>query len=355
MKTPKVALFYDWLNQWGGAERVLLDILKIYPTAPVYTLVHNPTKTKWLPQKTNIITSFINSLPNAVNNPIYYTPLYPIALEQFNFSKFDIVISTTTTIGHCLLTSTQTLYLCYFHNINRYLYQKNIIPKIYQKIDQIYSHRPDHFLVSSKNVRQRIQKHYHRPATLIYPGVNLNNFKPNQKQPKKYFLVVSRLVAHKKTQIAIQACHQLNLPLVVVGTGRQLKKLKKLKQEITADTVTFTGSISQKKLINLYQNCQALICPQLEDFGLTPIEAQACGRPVIAFNKGGHRETIINAKTGILFPQQTVTCLAKTLKNFQIKNYHPQDCIKQAQHFSQKLFMLNFKKTVNYLWHQNTI
>ena len=124
MTKPKVALFYDWLNQWGGAEKVLLDLIKLYPKAPIYTLVHDPKKTNWLPKKTKVITSFINKLPFSKNNPIFYTPFYSIALEQFDFSDFDIVISTTSTIGHCLLIPSKTLFVCYFHNVNRHIYQK---------------------------------------------------------------------------------------------------------------------------------------------------------------------------------------------------------------------------------------
>ncbi len=357
----KVALFYDWLNQWGGAERVLLDILKIFPDAPIYTLVHNPAKTKWLPKKTKIITSFLQKLPNAINNPVYYTPLYPLALEQFDFSSFDIVISSTTTIGHCLLTPPKTLYLCYFHNINRHVYRQKhplIQPfiNVYKRHDQIYRQRPDYLLAGSKNAQNRLKKYYRRPSTLIYPGTNLNHFKPNQNQSQKYFLLVSRLVPHKKVDLAIHACHQLNLPLVIVGTGRQQKYLQKLKKQLRADNITFLHQVSSQKLLSLYQNCQALICPQHEDFGLTPIEAMACGKPVIALKKGGFLETVKPGTTGILFPQQNLNSLKQALQQFRPQNFNPQDCRHQAQKFSQKVFMLNFKKTIGRLCqtHQNT-
>ena len=120
---PRVALFYDWLNQWGGAEKVLLDLIELYPDAPIFTLVYDPKKTSWLPKNKKIISSFINRLPFSNSNPIFYTPFYSIVLEQFDFSQYDIVISTTSTIGHCLVTPPHTLYVCYFHNINRYIYQ----------------------------------------------------------------------------------------------------------------------------------------------------------------------------------------------------------------------------------------
>lgn len=345
MTFPKVALFYDWLNQWGGAEKVLLDILKIFPNAPVYTLVHDPAKTPWLPAQTKIISSFLNSFPLAKNNLPLYAPLYPLALEQFDFSAFDLVISTSTTIGHCLLTPPQTLYLAYFHNLNRRLYPPLPLLKSYQKIDKIYAFRPDYFLAGSKNVQAKIKKHYHRPSILVYPGIDLSQFKPIKNPSADYFLVVSRLVPHKKVDLAIKACRQLKLPLKIVGTGRQFSGLKKYQSR----HLQFLGQVNQSRLVSLYQNCSALICPQHEDFGLTPIEAMACGRPVIALNQGGFKETIKNKKTGLLFPHQTTATLVSALKKFNSKNFKPEICRRQAQKFSQKSFMLNFKKLVNSL------
>ena len=348
---PKVALFYDWLNQWGGAEKVLLDILKIFPNAPVYTLVHDPRKTTWLPAQTKIIPSFLNSFPLAKKNLPLYAPLYPLALEQFDFSAFDLVVSTSTTIGHCLLTPPQTLYLAYFHNLNRRLYPPLPFLKSYQKIDKIYAARPDHFLASSKNVQAKIKKHYRRSSTLVYPGTDLSQFKPIKNPSTDYFLVVSRLVPHKKVDLAIKACRRLKLPLKIVGTGRQFSGLKKYQNRY----LQFLGQVNQSTLISLYQNCSALICPQHEDFGLTPIEAMACGRPVIAFAAGGFKETVINGQTGLLFPRQNTTSLISTLKKFNSKNFKPSLCRRRAQKFSQKSFMLNFKKLVESLWFQQII
>ncbi|MBU3935235.1 glycosyltransferase [Patescibacteria group bacterium] len=351
MNTPKVALFYDWLNQWGGAERVLLDILKIFPNAPVYTLVHDPDKTTWLPSNTKIIPSFLNNFPLAKKNLPLYAPLYPIVLEQFDFSDFDIVISTSTTVGHCLLTPPGTLYLAYFHNLNRRLYPAKFPLNLYQNIDKIYSSRPDYFLASSKNVQNKIKKFYHQPSKLIYPGVDLSKFTPVEHPSGNYFLVVSRLVPHKKVDLAIKACQKLNLPLKIVGTGRQFSVLKKYQTK----NIQFLGQINQSKLISLYQNCSALLCPQHEDFGLTAIEAMACGRPVIAYAKGGFLETVINYQTGLLFSHQNISSLVSALKKFKSANFDPKVCRHQAQKFSQKSFMLNFKRTVNKLWPRQNI
>lgn len=361
--SPKIAIFYDWLNQWGGAERVLLNILKIFPSSPVYTTIYDPKKTKWLPQDTKIYPSILDKISSTKKNSILHTPFYAIALEQFDFSQFDIVISTTQVSGHCLLTSPKTLFICYMHNINRYAYQtppqfkflKSLL-KNYQKIDFIYGQRPDHLLCNSKTVQQRIIQNYHRSSQIIYPGVNTNFFKPGPKTTKeKYFLIVSRLVRHKRIDLAIQACHKLNLKLIIVGQGRDKQKLIDIKNKLHNENIVFLGKIKAKKLLQIYQNCQALICPQIEDFGLAPLEAQACGKPVIAFKKGGITETVINQKTGIFFKNQTIKSLIHTLNQFDPQKFKKENCVDNALKFSNQNFMINFKKVINQLWQQHQI
>jgi glycosyltransferase involved in cell wall biosynthesis len=331
----RIALFYDWLNQWGGAERVLLDLHELYPNAPIFTLVHNAKLTPWL-KNTKIITPKFY---------LKYPPFYPLLAEQFDFSDYDIVISTTSYFGHCLLTLPKTLYLCYCHTPNRYIWQKSLL-SLYRPIDRIYSNRPDFFLASSQNSQHRIKKFYGRDSILVYPGVNLKKFYPNYQTPQNYFLIVSRLVPHKKIDLAIHACHQLQQKLFIVGTGRHQKYL----QSIISPYVTFLGQVPEKKLIKLYQNCQALICPQEEDFGLTPIECQACGRPVIAYGRGGITETVADNKTGLFFKHQTINSLASALQKFSFTYFDPSNCLSQANKFSQSNFMLHFKSVVEDPW-----
>lgn len=354
---PKVALFYDWLNQWGGAEKVLLDLIKIYPDAPVYTLIHDPQKTKWLPPETKVITSFIQKLPFAKKNPFFYTPLYSIALEQFDFSNFDIVISTTSTVGHCLLTQPNSIFICYFHNVNRHIYQQlyfwpiNQLISNYKKNDYIFATRPDYLFCNSKTVQKRIKSIYKRDAKVIYPGIDTSFFIPsNIPSTEKYFLTVSRLVTHKKIDLAIKACHQLNQKLYIVGVGRDKNKLQKLIKSIKDPNIKLLGKVDNNQLLNLYQNCQALICPQLEDFGLTPLEAQSCGKPVIAYQKGGLTETVIDHKTGIFFKHQTVKSLTSAIKKFNKNKFSRESCQLRANDFSNISFMLNFKKETEIIW-----
>ncbi|MCX6726201.1 MAG: glycosyltransferase [Candidatus Shapirobacteria bacterium] len=350
----KVALFYDWLNQWGGAEHVLLNILAIYPDATLFTLIHNPTKTSWLPPQVKIITSSLNSLPFSQSNPIFYTPFYDIILEQFDFSQFDLVISTTSVLGHCLLTPPSTLFITYFHNHNRHLYSKTYL-KFFQSIDKIYAHRPDHFLCNSLTVQQRLYDTYQRRASVINPGVDTDFFTPISSSPQNYFLIVGRLVAHKKFDLAIHACGQLGLNLKIVGTGRDLNYLKLVSRQY--HSVEFLEQVSNSQLKNLYQHSLALICPQVEDFGIAPLESLACGRPVIAYNAGGITETVTNLTTGLFFDTQSVDSLKNSLIQFPSISFSSRNCRLSALKFSQISFMLNFKKQVDSLWkkHLTTI
>jgi glycosyltransferase involved in cell wall biosynthesis len=273
-------------------------------------------------------------------------------MEQINFSSYDLLISTTSTIGHCFLTPPQTLYICYFHNINRYLYQnpplllKPILKK-YQIIDKIYASRPDYLFCNSQNVLRRIQNNYQRLATVIYPGIDTQKFTPNHKKSQNYFLIVSRLVAHKNIDLVIKTFHNFPYPLKIVGSGRELNHLKSLARY--NKNIEFLGNIDDHQLITLYQNCLGLIHPQEEDFGLSALEVQACGRGVIAYQKGGALETIINHKTGIFFPELNETSLFKALNEYLKNPPINRDCCQQAFRFDHQNFMLNFKEQINTL------
>ena len=351
---PKIAIFYDWLNQWGGAERLLLDLLKLFPDSQLFTSVYQPEKTKWLKNK-KVNTSILNKYDVFKSNSIISALAQPIALEQFDFHEFDIVISLTSLQGKCLLTAPHTLFICYCLTPNRYLYEKKysflkqLLINTYKKIDYLYSQRPDYYLAISKTVNQRLQKNYHRNSTIIYPGVDTTLFKPSQTQ-SDYFLVVSRLVPHKKVELAINACIQTNNKLYIIGSGRHLSKLQKTAKQ--NPLITFIDTCNQTQLINYYQNCRALICPQNEDFGFVAIEAMACGRPIIAFGKGGFEETVIDGQTGVLFNKQCTSSLVDAIKRFQETSFSPVSCRQRAIKFSRNHFMLDFKQNLQRLWHQ---
>ena len=298
----KVAIFYDWINQWGGAERVLLDILKIFPNADLLTFYYRPQN--WLPKNTKIIT------------------------PPFNLKKYDLVISTTSYFGYLINAN-----IYYFHNTNRHFNfkfaDKFLLPK-----NRIY-------LCNSQNVKKRIKKHFGVDAKIVYPGINIKKFVPIKNPNKNYYLIVSRFVPYKKINLAIIACQELGKKLIVIGTGRQEKYLKNISNK---KYIQFLGKIKEKDLINYYQNAKALIFPQLEDFGLTAIESQACGRPVIAYKAGGALETIIENQTGIFFENQTIESLKNAIKKFEKQKFSSSKCHNNSLKFSNTRFMLNFKK-----------
>jgi glycosyltransferase involved in cell wall biosynthesis len=209
-------------------------------------------------------------------------------------------------------------------------------------------------LCNSQTVQKRIYNIFHRHATIINPGIDTVFFTPSVSKPKNYFLVVSRLVAHKKIDLAIHACGQLGYPLKIVGSGRDLSYLKLISKQYK--NIDFLGTVSNSQLKSLYQYSQALICPQVEDFGLSPLESLACGRPIIAYNSGGITETI-TLNTGIFFDFQTVESLKNAIIKFLNSKFFPNNCRQQSLKFSKTLFMLNFKNQVDTLWrkHQTTI
>ena len=350
MNNLKMAIFYDWLNQWGGAERLLLNILNIFPQAKLFTTIHNPTKTSWLKQP--IKASFLNKF--CKNNSPLISLLQPIAVENFDFSSFDIVISLTSQNGKAILTPPQTCHICYLLTPNRYLYQFTY-PKIFnkfisflKKIDFIYSQRPDYYISISKTVQNRIKNIYKRDSIIVYPPIE-PKFKPVKIQTSQdYYLVVSRLVKHKRVDLAINACLKLNKKLIIVGSGRYQNQLKKIAKN--SSLISFLGQVEDKRLLKLYQNCLALICPQIEDLGLTSIEAQACGKPVIGLNRDGIKETVVNNKTGILFNHQTVKSVLKAINILESIKINPIDCQKNASRFSRSSFMIDFKKQIQHLW-----
>jgi glycosyltransferase involved in cell wall biosynthesis len=299
----KVAIFYDWINQWGGAEKVLLDILKIFPQSDILTFYYK--KQNWLP-----------------NNIKIFTP-------PFNFKKYDLIISTSSYFGYLIPAD-----IYYFHNVNRYFYNSP-----FKYIDRLLLHKNKAYFCNSKNTQNKIKKHFNIDAKIIYPGIDTKLFTPIKNPSNDYFLCVARLVPYKNIDKAIISCQKLKQKLIIVGTGRQKKYLQSI---ANPKYIQFTGKISQEKLIKLYQNCRALIFPQIEDFGLTALEAQSCGRPVIAKKTGGALETI-TPKTGLFFQNN----LTKTLKKFKTKKFDPQLCRQNALKFSDIQFMLNFKKQNN--------
>ncbi|MFZ5366139.1 MAG: glycosyltransferase [Patescibacteria group bacterium] len=357
----KVAFVYDRVNKWGGAERVLLALHEIWPDAPLYTAVYNPETAPWA-RDFKVIPSFLQKFPFAKTRHEAYPWLTPLAFETFDFSEFDVVISVTSAEAKGIITKPGTLHICYCLTPTRYLWSGTweykipffLRPLIFKLRlwDQIASQRPDIYLAISENVAQRIKKYYHRDSEVIYPPIDTDKFKiKNGKlkmtnQNEKFFLIVSRLVSYKKVDIAIEAFNRLGLPLKIVGTGTEMGKLKRL----ASKNIEFLGQLTDPQLLSYYQRCQAVIFPQEEDFGLVPLEAQACGKPVIAYRAGGALEIIIEGKTGEFFAEQTPESLGAQVLKFKPEKYKPEDCRKNAEKFDIKIFKEKIKKIIEQKW-----
>jgi glycosyltransferase involved in cell wall biosynthesis len=369
MKQRKVALVYDRVNKIGGAERVLLALHEIWPHAPLYTAVYDKKRATWA-NDFLVRSSFIQRIPFAKNHHELFPWLTPMAFESFSFDDFDIVISVTSAEAKNIITKPHTLHICYCLTPTRYLwsgnedYQNNpniglpnwitslglrLWKKRLQYWDRIASARPDYYLAISSLVGTRIQEYYKRKVEkVIYPPVETDIFLKNTQpiKPGSYFLVVSRLVPYKRVDIIIDACNKTGLPLVIVGDGVELLRLMRMARK----NIQFKQHVSDQELVNLYRQCKAYISAAQEDFGISAVEAQAAGKPVISYKKSGIAEIIVEGKTGMLFAEQTTGSLVTALKSFDSGWYDSVLCATNAQRFSKSHFMRTMKDTVEQLY-----
>lgn len=361
----KIALVYDRLNKIGGAERVLRELHQLWPQVPLYTSVYN-SHTAPFAKKWQIKPSFLNQIPFARKHHELFPLLMPMAFESFDFTQFDLVISITSAEAKGIITQPKTLHVCYCLTPTRYLYShKNHYaqtgatllhqPKQYfqNKLkvwDQVAAQRPDYYLAISQTVQKRIKKYYHRESQIIYPPVDTDFFKCQRSKVKGqksgYYLIVSRLVSYKNIDLAIKACNQLEVPLKIIGTGLQKRKLK----NIAGPTIEFLGQVTDFQLLTAYQNCKALVFPGIEDFGITMIEALSCGKPVIAFNQGGASEIIIHQQNGLLFDKLTSSAIVKQIKTLDSCSFNRQQLRSTALKYSNQRFKQEFKATIEKLW-----
>lgn len=355
----KTAIITDWLTQMGGAERVVLAIKELFPEAPIYTTVYNPDTVDEVFHSMDIRTSFIQKLPGARKSYQKYLPLMPTAVEQYDLSEFDLVISSSSSVAKGVLTRADTVHICYCHTPMRYAWdfyheylngpdvgtlKRKLIPWLMNYIrmwDRLTADRVDYFLANSRNVARRIKKHYHRDAEVLYPPVETSYFSPVDEK-EDFFLVVSRLVPYKRVDLAIQACNELKLPLRVIGTGPEFDRLKVM----AGPTVQMMGRLSQEDIRWHYARCRAFLFPGEEDFGITPLEAQASGRPVIAYGKGGALETVVNGKTGVFFYEQSVEALTNALRQFHDTQFDSRELVSHAETFDTRVFKAKLKKFV---------
>lgn len=364
----KVAIVYDRVNKWGGAERVLLALHEIFPDAPLYTSVFYEPTSKWS-KVFKIKPSFLSRIKYIQNKHEFLAPLMPLAFESFNFDEYDLVISVTSEAAKGIITKPQTKHINYCLTPTRYLwsgYDEYFTNKLVRLIskpvvsylrkwDLLAAQRPDAYIAISNVVKKRIKKYYSRDSEVVYPPLYLNdkenisnkeNIKGNEKYDHDYFLLVSRLVPYKKVDLAIQACNELNLPLIIVGSGSMEVKLK----EMAGPTISFTGDISDEELIEYYKNCEALIFPGEEDFGLVMVEALSFGKPVIAYRAGGATEIIDENINGLFFNKQTKDELINALKLFAVSKFDHAKIISKLEKYSFNTFKTEFMSAIqNYL------
>lgn len=358
----RVAIVYDRVNKWGGAERVLLALHELYPDAPLYTSVYQPKRASWA-KVFQVFPSFLQHVPFAKHFHEFFALLMPIAFESFSFEEFDVVISVTSEAAKGIITSPKTTHICYCLTPTRYLwsgydeYFRNRVFRLLAKPaifylrfwDKIAAFRPDGMIAISHEVQERIKIYYKKDALLVYPPITLSTDEtkkiPAIKNSAGYFLVVSRLVGYKRIDLAIRACAKLQIPLKIIGRGVESSNLKQLAKTQRAN-VEFLTSLTDEELVGYYKGCLALLFPGKEDLGLTIVEAQRFGKPVIAYKSGGALEIIKERKTGEFFSPQTAHALYEKLKKFRKKKYRAKDCREQAERFSKEKFKQDFVDSV---------
>lgn len=348
----RVALVHDYLNQYGGAERVLEELHALFPGAPVYTSMYWPEKMSATIRGLDIRTSFMQRLPLVTRNHQPFLLLYPLAFESFDLSAFDVVISNSSAFCKGVLTPPGTLHICYcltpmrwVWNYHAYVERERlgtaarlVLPAAISQLrswDVATAQNVDRFLAISKTVAARIRKYYRRDAAVIYPPVNCDAFTLSLARVEDYYLIVSRLIPYKRIDLAVDAFTQLGIRLKIVGSGgRDLAPLRAR----AGRNVEFVGRVSDTELKQLYAGCRALVFPGEEDFGIAPLEANASGRPVIAYAGGGALDTVVEGRTGVLFDEQQVECLIGAIRRAEDTAWDPDELRAHARKFDSQVF-----------------
>ena len=358
-------MVHEYFASMGGSEAVALALRQLFPDMPMYTLfagrrhLHGGAL-----DGVDVRTSFLQRMPQVTGRYWLYYPLFPRAVESLDLREFDLVISSSHGWVKNIITSPDSLHICYCHTPLRYAWQDTdpglpldrltrpltrTLMGYVRNWDRQATDRVDVFVANSREVQTRLQRYYTRPAHVVYPPIDTTFFVPQEK-PGDYFLAVSRLVKYKRVDLAVQACTQLGLPLKVVGEGREMRTLAKM----AGPTVELLGWQSRDRLRDLYAGCRAFILPGEEDLGMTALEAQAAGRPVIAYGKGGALETVIPGETGIHFSPQTVDALISAIEEFRGIEWYQQCIRRNALLFDEEVFIKEMSRIVGESWSQFT-
>lgn len=364
----KLAIVHDYLVQGiRGAERVVDILHEMYPDAPVYTILYDPDRMEPRLREWDIRTSFLQDVPGALR---LYKKLYfamPAAIDYLDLSEFDLVVSSSCGWSKSARQREDALHVSYVHSPARFLWfwadeyirtlhagwaAKAFVRFTLEPLrawDRRTAQHPQHLVCNSRTTQTRIREAWGREAQVIYPPVNTEQFTPSGVPPEDFFLVVCTMNPYKRVDIAVEAFNRLGLPLVIIGDGPEQEAL----QAAAARNVTFLGKVPDDEIADWYARCRAFIMPQEEDFGLAPLEAQAAGRPVIAYRAGGALETVIEGRTGMFFDAQTPEALMAAVAGFQCEEFVAEACRENAERFGINIFVQQFGDYVQQRWDEH--
>jgi glycosyltransferase involved in cell wall biosynthesis len=354
----KVAIVADWITNPGGDDKVIWALHKLFPQAPIYTTIYNPKKMPHY-KDAKIHTTYLQKFPFAKTKHQLFVPLMFRALRKFDFKGYDLIISSSHTVGKSITKPNSAVHVCYCHTPLRYIWAPKIddirrrIPlgpltkpllKFLKKQDIASAKSVDYFIANSHTIAKRIKLAYGKDSQVIYPPVSIEKFIPKRKIDKSnYYITASRLIPYKKIDIIIEAFNKLGKELLVVGIGPEQEKLKAMAKP----NIKLLGFVPDEKFVELLQEARAFIFAAYEDFGIVPVEAMAAGTPVIAYGKGGATETVIDNKTGVFFQQQTANAIVDAVKQYEKLNISPVDCIEQSKKFNERIFNSKISKLIN--------
>lgn len=358
----KLAITHEWLVHPGGSEKVVEAFHEIFPDAPIYTLVYNEKSMPPQFKQMDIRTTFLQKFEAARKNYQPFLPFMPLAFKQLDLSGYDVVLSSSHACAKNLTLPPRTLHICYCYTPMRYIWDFYDIYRNRLKMPQKFlftlaarylraediksSKRVHHFIAISHYIAKRIKRTYNRESDVIYPPVNTEFYVPSKNAANmrgEYYLIVSRLVPYKKMHLAVEAFNELGMPLRVIGDGQDLDCLK----SIAKTNIIFSGRVSDEEVRKAYQECAALIFPQEEDFGITAVEVQACGKPVIAYAAGGAVETIGDGKTGAFFTPQTKEALIQAVKSFENAHFSADAIRQNSESFSKERFKREIQEYIS--------
>lgn len=356
----KIALVHDWLNQYGGAERVLEHLQALFPQAPIYTSMYWREGMPAAYRAWDVRTTWMDRLPGIYRHHQRYFPFYALAFGRLDLRDrgYELVLTNKSGFCHGVRTG-ETPQLCYCLAPTRYVWEYEsyaarealhpalraaLVPLValLRRWDYAVAQRETtHFVAISREIRARIRRYYGRTSEVIYPPVDVARFRPASNHDD-YYLIVSRLIPYKRIDVAVRAFNRLGWPLRIVGRGRDRAALEAL----AAPNVQFLGYVPDEEIVSLYARCRALVFPGREDFGITPVEAQAAGRPVIAYGEGGALDTVIPGETGVFFYEPTPEALAEAVLAFDTEAVDPLACRANAERFSVVRFRREIRAAV---------